>query len=261
MKTHRFHRTLLSVSLLGLFAPSLLNAQVLPLTNDLSGYTLPGGDRTVIATWGGKGTLTSGSDFWADDPGSTPVASGISGYGTFNFSASKTQNTFGGRPSYLSASNSTYTISTANYSGAVPDILTLQLSMNGTAGVKLDPNHASYSESALTLTIGSTIYDLGDAIVAPIVTNYHTSGYDDARFDGTYASSFATSLYTFSWNLSDLGYTGSMDAFSFVFSSVSTTMLYDAQVSVASIPEPSTYCLLAGGIGGLLLLRRRYHRA
>ncbi|MBC2595264.1 PEP-CTERM sorting domain-containing protein [Ruficoccus amylovorans] len=156
----------------------------------------------------------------------------------------------------MNATNTVFTGSTDNYTGAVFGKVILQLTPNASndRDLQLDP----------TFTIGGVSYTAAQAGFS------YERGFDgvdgtggiysnpDSQYNGYYGT---LSLVTYEWDLIALGYAGSYEEFAFTFNLPQThTSLYEVQLSVVPVPEPSAYALsLAALVGLLAFLRRRQY--
>lgn len=131
---------------------------------------------------------------------------------------------------YTSNSTPTFTLSTSN---VLSGVQTISLSLT---------SNAVFSDGSVTLTFGSQSVEVDS-------------------FSSTSAGTiggFAATLYTWTFDVSSLA---PENSFSLSWTTPSAHTAYEPISMTQAVPEPSTYALIALGLGALLFVRSRRARA
>lgn len=130
----------------------------------------------------------------------------------------------------------------ADYTGPAFSKIILQFTPNNTGDrdLQFDP----------VFRIGNATFTAADASFNyvrgfdGVVDNGGIYNNPDSQYNGFF---LGLSLVTYEWDLTTLGYTGSYDTFNFdLHFPQAHTSMYELQIAVPPVPEPSTYAMLLG---------------
>ncbi len=234
---------------------SLLAAETLFLPN-------PAGS-TIVAGWIPTNAEIAGGELQSDGPWPSSWPAGTSlpavftnGSSSWNLTSNFTGANVTGPDSIytFTRTNVQFTASTADYVGGAFGKVILQLTpgSDGDRDLQLDAR----------LTIGGVSYGASQATF----TSDRTFGGNFADPANRYYGHFGgLALVTYEWDLGVLGYSGSYSEVSLSWNLPQThSVIYDAQVSFAAVPEPAPAgmagCGLCMVIGWRLIHRRRRDR-
>lgn len=151
------------------------------------------------------------------------------------------------------ATTGNLSIAATGYNGAAFNRLSLTLTVNHMDGASPDLRGTDGVLQG-SLTIGGITYTNADAT---FTTNRSFLDSDEVdRYKGVFGN---VALVTYEWDLDALGFTGDYSDFVVDWKLGNfASFVFDAQISVNQVPEPSTWALMAGAmVSGIVVLRRR----